>query len=131
LIFVAIRISSWKIMTQQWRASMAGAANGNSAIRYLSCQVAPGMFRGEFLVYFNGFHLEDPEKQIKIQMLVDEKEVKVAHGEPKRNRPAQGWVKVTLASEKEGISRIILPQPAQPVGESMLIKTQDLRLRPG
>ena len=83
---------------------MAGAANGNSAIRYLSCQVAPGMFRGEFLVYFNGFHLEDPEKQIKIQ-------VKVAHGEPKRNRPAQGWVKSSFPNRHSLSGRVCSSKP--------------------
>jgi hypothetical protein len=63
-------------------------------------------------------------------MFVDEKEVKVANGEPRRDHPAQGWVKVTLALKQNELSRIILPQPAQPVGESMLVKTADLLTQP-
>ncbi len=111
-------------------AASANRSSGKSAIRYLSCQVTPGMFRGEFLVFLKGYRLEDPENQIQIQMLVDEKEVKVTKGEPKRNQPAEGWVKVTLASEKDGMSRIILPQAAQPVGEGMLVRAADLKMEP-
>jgi hypothetical protein len=103
-----------------------GKSNG-SLIRYLPARVEPGMFRGELLVYLHGYDLRNPDKRIPVQMLVDEREVAGMRGQPKRNDPASAWVKVTLAGEEKGLPRVILPQPAQPVGESMLVDAKDLK----
>lgn len=84
----------------------------DSIVRYLPCQAEPGMFRGELLVYANGFDPEKPDKSIRIQMLVDENEVEGIRGVPKRNQPAAGWLRVTLAGKINGLCKIILPQPA-------------------
>jgi hypothetical protein len=108
-----------------------GQKAAESPIRFLPCQVGPGMFRGELLVYLKGYDPENPGERIKVQMLVDEKEVEGLRGEPKRNQPVDAWVKVTLTGESKGRSRVILPQPAQPVGESMLVDAGDVRAKPG
>jgi hypothetical protein len=108
-----------------------GMKASESSIRYLPCQVSPGMFRGEFLVYLNGYSLENPDQKIKVQMLVDEKDVPVVNGMPKRNQPASGFVKVTLLKQADKTAFVILPQPAQPVGESLLVDASDLKIKPG
>jgi hypothetical protein len=84
------------------------------------------MFRGEFLVYVNGMDPRKPDERIRVQLLVDQREVALS-GEPQRHRPVSGWLRVTLASAWNGVGEIILPQPAQPVGESMLVDVSDLR----
>src|SRR5262245_61124097 len=98
-----------------------------SFIRYIPCRAEPGMFRDELLVYLQGLDFKNPEVGIRVQLLVDRREVKNLNGEPKRNKPASGWLQVTLANEERGIAEVILPQPAQPVGESMLVDSSELR----
>jgi hypothetical protein len=109
-----------------------GHRNGTTdpRVRYLPCRAEPGMFRGELLVYLDGF---DPEKRkrITVQLLVDEHEVENLEGEPRRNKPARGWVRVTFAGQQGDFAAVILPQPAQPVGESLLVESNDLRTRAG
>jgi hypothetical protein len=110
------------------------------------------MFCGEFLAHFAGYIREQPDKIVPVQMLVDQNEVVGLVREPKRNMPEPAWVKVTLAGEEHGlprdccktpkswenrpiglpkwrfetVSRVILPQSAQPVGESMLVDAKVL-----
>jgi hypothetical protein len=103
-----------------------GKANG-SLIRYLPARVEPGMFRGEFLAHLEGYKLDHPDKRIPVQMLVDQNEVVGLTREPKRNQPESAWVRVTSAGEDGGLTRVILPQPAQPVGESMLVDSKELK----
>ena len=98
-----------------------------SLIRYLPCKAEPGMFKGELLVYLHGLHPERRGESIRVQMLVDEQEVKALTGEPKRNNPVSGWLKVSLGHEEGGVAEVVLPQPAQPVGESLLVRSSELK----
>lgn len=98
---------------------------------YLYCDVVPGMFKGELLVSFDGYHPKEPEKLITVQMLVDQQEVEKLDRIPQRDRPAKGWVRVTPSRERRGLMEIVLPQPAQPVGEIMLVEPGQLRAKPG
>jgi hypothetical protein len=101
-------------------------------VGYLPCKIEPGMFKGEFLVYLNGFDPVRPEEPIKAQMLVDKNEVEGIKGEPKRNSPATGWVRVTIARKVGGgMAEVVLPQPAQPVGEILLVAADELQPRAG
>jgi hypothetical protein len=99
--------------------------------RYLPCSAEPGMFRGELLVYLDAIDPEDRDRTIRVQMLVDHREVEHLGGEPRRNSPVSAWVRVTLANQEGGIAEVVLPQPAQPVGESMLVDVNQLRETPG
>lgn len=98
--------------------------------RYLPCRAEPGMFRGELLVFLNAIDPTDHAKTIKVQMLVDTKEVDGLEGNPQRHKPVVGWVKVTLADQRDDLALVVLPQPAQPVGESMLVKVAELKEKP-
>jgi hypothetical protein len=89
------------------------------------------MFRGELLVYLNAIDPTDHARTLKVQMLVDDEEVEGLTGNPQRHKPVGGWVRVTLADQKDDLALIVLPQPAQPVGESMLVKTAELKEKPG
>jgi hypothetical protein len=85
------------------------------------------MFRGEFLAHLAGYKREQPDKLVPVQMLVDQNEVVGLVREPNRNKPEPAWVRVTLAGEEHGLPRVILPQSAQPVGESMLVDAKLLK----
>jgi hypothetical protein len=84
------------------------------------------MFKGEFLVYLQGFDPSCPDEPIKVQMLVDEREVKLLSGTPKRNVPVEALVLVMLLGTTKGVAEVVLPQPAQPVGERFLVDAKDL-----
>src|SRR5438270_1071833 len=86
------------------------------SIRYIPCQAEPGMFRDELLVFLRALNPDKRGESIKVQMLVDQSEVTNLNATPKRNKPANGWLRVTLAKEQDRIAEIVLPQPAQPVG---------------
>jgi hypothetical protein len=112
-------------------------SNGNkkkpahSLVRYLHCEAEPGMFRDELLVFLHALHPDRPGETIKVQLLVDQNEVKNLDRQPQRKRPASGWLKVTLANETKGVAEVVLPQPAQPVGESMLVDVNELKKEAG
>src|SRR5262249_16816978 len=99
-------------------------ANGSC---FVKCRLEPGMFRGEWLVFLDAV---DPENQqeLKVQLFVDEREVKKIQGAPKRNKPASGWLRVSLVKSKNEIAQIVLPQPATPVGETVFVKKELLDL---
>jgi hypothetical protein len=100
---------------------MAGKNVGHSDLRYIPCQVEPGMFRGEWLVFADVHDPSDPNRTVRAQLLVDQRDVVNVTGTPKRSNPANGWLRVrTLGSEK-GFVRIVFPQPASPVGESAYV----------
>lgn len=88
---------------------------------YIPCQIAPGMFRGEFLVYLDASDPHDPNEKAKAQLLVDEREISGVIGTPKRNDPARGWLRVTLIGHRGDWAEVVLPQPSQPFGERVLI----------
>jgi hypothetical protein len=104
-----------------------GSPKSIGSLRFLPCQAEPGMFKGEFLVYLHGLNPERGEETITVQMLVDERDVKGLERPPKRNNPEKGWVQVSLLFEKGGVAEVILPQPAQPVGQRLFVHAGDLK----
>jgi len=98
-----------------------------SSLGYLRCRAEPGMFRGELLVHIEGMDPRKPAEKIPIQLFVDRSEVAELNSEPRRNSPVGGWLRVTLVFKRGEIGEVILPQPAQPVGESMLVDMKDFR----
>jgi hypothetical protein len=85
------------------------------------------MFRGELLVRLEGMDPKNPGQRIPVQLFVDRSEVAELQGEPRRNNPAGGWLRVTLVFEQGTIGQVILPQPGQPVGESLLVSMEEFR----
>jgi hypothetical protein len=83
------------------------------------------MFKGEWLVFLDAI---DPESKqnLNVQLFVDEREVRKIHGVPKRNKPASGWLRVSLIKSNNQLAQIVLPQPANPVGETIFVKTESL-----
>lgn len=89
----------------------------------VKCWLEPGMFKGEWLVFLDA---TDPENQrdLKVQLFVDEREVARIQGTPKRNQPVSGWLRVSLVEAKNGLAQVVLPQPATPVGETVFVKRE-------
>jgi len=89
------------------------------------------MFREEWLVYLDALNPNNPGETVRVQLLVDQREVSGIHGTPRRNNPAAGWLCVTLAGHRAGLAELILPQPAQPVGETVIVHEKEVREEPG
>ena len=107
------------------------AAKSESDLRYVPCQVEPGMFRGEFLVYVDGLNPNNPEEPVKAQLFADERDVANVQGRPERNRPARAWLVVSLVRKARRFAQIVLPQPAQPFGETLLIGEEKVKREAG
>jgi hypothetical protein len=101
-----------------------GVKGGRNAspFRYIPCRVEPGMFREQWLVYLDVADPGDPNKKIKVQLLVDQREVTKLQGTPQRNNPASGWLRVSLLDKEGEFIRVILPQPSTPAGDNVLIE---------
>jgi hypothetical protein len=86
------------------------------------------MFKGEWLVFLDA---TDPENQrdLKVQLFADNREVARIQGKPKRNQPASGWLRVSLVRAKNGLAQVVLPQPATPVGETIFVKRELVDLK--
>jgi hypothetical protein len=97
---------------------------------YIPCQVAPGMFRGEYLVYLDAAPPDSPNARAKAQLHVDEREVSGLSGKPKRNDPAHGWLRVTLLAKGSDWAEVVLPQPSQPFGERIVVAGGSVRKAP-
>jgi hypothetical protein len=95
--------------------------NQGSELRYVLCRVEPGMFRGEFLVHLDGRNPNCPEEEIHAQLFADERDIKGLRSFPERNQPVPGWLAVSLVRAAHGLAQVVLPQPAQPFGETLLI----------
>jgi len=95
-------------------------------LRLIPCRIEPGMFRGEYLVYLNGFDPADPTKAITACLFADEGEVRDIEGIPERDKPVSARLVVSLVSAGNGLANIILPQPAQPLGVRLLVKEDRL-----
>ena len=95
-------------------------------LRFIPCQVEPGLFRGEYLVHVEAVDQSTDNGIIRVQLFVDEDEVKNLKGVPEHRKPVPGWLRVALASADEGLACVVLPQPALPVGESMFVRVDDL-----
>jgi hypothetical protein len=105
--------------------------NNNSELRYVPCRVEPGMFRGEYLVYLDALNPSNPEQAVHAQLFADERDVAGIQGTPERNRPVPAWLAVSLVRTSRGLAQIVLPQPAQPLGENLLIAEQDVKQEVG
>jgi hypothetical protein len=76
------------------------------------------MFRGEYLVQFDAVDLRNPKKKVSVRLLADENEVVIPSDKvPKRDDPAEGLLRVEVLGKEGGFALVVLPQPAQPVGE--------------
>lgn len=102
-----------------------------SAIRYVPCQVEPGMFRGEWLVFVDVLDPQNPDKMARAQLLVDHREVVALSGQPGRNNPARAWLRVALTGKAKNVAQLVLPQPASPGGENVLMKLDQVKPEPG
>ncbi len=64
---------------------------------------------------------------MRAQALVDEREVERISGEPRRNAPVPAFLRVEILGAEKGLVRIVLPQPALPVGETALVREGTLQ----
>jgi hypothetical protein len=118
-------------MRQNMKAQNGKGSKTNrntAAVRYLSCQVEPGMFDGEYLVSFEAADLQHPEQRIPVRLLADELDVKIQSGTPVRHSPAEGLLRVEVVERTKGLALLILPQPGQPVGERAYVDEDQLVL---
>lgn len=102
------------------------AKNGKSkdavnSLFSIPCRVEPGMFKDEYLVYLDAHDPRSPGKPVKTQLLVDQREISGIHGTPKRNSPAPAQLRVTRLKSEGDWDVLILPQPCQPLGETILM----------
>lgn len=94
---------------------------------YVDCQVLPGMFPGEYLAIFEALDPNDPTKRITVRVLVDKENIK-ADGTPDRGKPVKGRLRVYMVAKQRGYVLAILPQPGQPVGESVVVREDELAM---
>jgi hypothetical protein len=95
-------------------------AKGNGS-SYVKCRVEPGMFKDEWLVYIDAVDPKD-RQPAKVQLFVDVRDVRDVQGTPKRSEPAPAWLHVTLAAQRGDLASLVLPQPATPFGENILVR---------
>src|SRR5207248_11736688 len=107
---------------------MSKGNNSEKGTCLVKCRLEPGMFKGEWLVFVDA---TDPENQrdLKVQLFADEKEVAGIQGMPKRNQPVSGWLRVSLIKAKKGLAQVVLPQPATPIGETVFVKQELVDLK--
>jgi hypothetical protein len=86
-------------------------------------RVEPGMFKAEWLVFLQAINPET-HAAMRIQLFVDDREVTRMQGRPKRNQPAEAWLRVSHIRTKGGLVQIVLPQPATPFGETVFVKQE-------
>ena len=104
------------------------AKNGKSkeaadSLYFIPCRVEPGMFKEEYLVYLEAFDPRSPGKPVRAQLLVDKREISTIQGTPKRNSPTPARLRVTRLKREGDWDVLILPQPCQPLGETILMPT--------
>ena len=99
--------------------------------RLIPCRVEPGMFRDEFLVHLDVLDPQDPNRTISVELLVDQREVKNLGGKPQRNQPVKGWLRVAFARKERGFVHLVLPQPATPGGENILVDESGVKEEAG
>ncbi len=92
----------------------------------IACNVLPGMFRGEYLAIFSARDPQDPSKAITVRVFADKENFDEVSGTPSKDRPVKGRLKVYVVAKKQGFASAILPQPGQPVGESVVVSEGEL-----
>jgi hypothetical protein len=98
-------------------AKIRGKSKQAPRLSYMPCRVEPGMFRGEYLVSFDAIDSQNPREEMVVRLLADEQEVVIRSGVPQRGNPAEGLLRVEVLERAKGLALLVLPQPAQPVGE--------------
>jgi hypothetical protein len=66
-----------------------------------------------------------------VQLFVDEREVTNIKGTPRRNEPAAAWLRVAVLGVRGNLAQIVLPQPATPFGENVVVARESLQEPPG
>jgi len=109
-------------MARRKAGNVSRRVRTTGGLHYIPCRVEPGMFAGEWLVYLSVVDPRDTNRTITAQLLVDERDIAQITGKPERGRPAAAWLRVSLAeSEKKGLAKVVLPQPAVPIGENLIV----------
>lgn len=93
----------------------------------IPCRVVPGLFKDEWIVLIDAVDPKDPAKTIEVQMFADADLVEGLEGTPARKQPVKGWVRASLASIRDGLALILLPQFGVPVGEYLLMNKDLVR----
>jgi hypothetical protein len=96
----------------------------------VKCRVEPGMFKDEWLAYVDAINPTNERQSAKVQLFVDAREVRDVRGTPKRNEPAPAWLRVTMLAVRGDVANVLLPQPATPFGESILVRGESVRETP-
>jgi hypothetical protein len=102
-----------------------------TCLRYIPCRVEPGMFKDEWLVRVDALNPENRDQTVAVQLFADARDVTGLHGEPRRNMPVNGWLVVSLAGQTQGLAEIVLPQPSQPLGETIVVHNDAVKTEPG
>lgn len=92
----------------------------NENAEFIECEIEPGMFEDEFLVYVDAIDPSSPSSIISVQILVDRDVVEFS-GEPERGKRIKGRLQISVADRSQGIATVVLPQPGIPVGDSMIV----------
>jgi hypothetical protein len=107
------------------------AHRNRTTLRYIPCRVEPGMFKDEWLVHVDALNPRNTEQTVPIQLFADARDVAGIRGSPRRNVPAEAWLVVSFAGQRKGLAEIVLPQPSQPLGETVAIPAGAVRMEPG
>jgi len=98
-----------------------------ASLRYIPCEVEPGMFKEEYLVHLSARDPQDPERTFTVKLLVDKRDVAGIKGTPRRGAPKPAYLRVEIIKKKKGLALIVLPQPAVPDTEGILVDEADVR----
>ncbi len=107
---------------------MAKTSGTNKDSCFVKCQLEPGMFKGEWLVFLHAINPEN-KQDLRVQLFADEREVARIEGTPKRNQPVWGWLRVSLVKAKNELAQVVLPQPATPLGETVFVRQELVDLK--
>ena len=88
--------------------------------KWLGCTISPGQFTGEYAVRGNLFNG-------KGFSLFAEKEDLSFTKEPVLDNPVQGWIRIVLGPPKGDLLLVTLPRPTFENGQTITVKTNQLR----
>jgi hypothetical protein len=91
------------------------------------------MFSGEYLVTFDAVDAQNPEAKVSVKLLADEREVTLLQKKqtPERGKPVKGLLRVEVLEKAKGLALLVLPQPAQPVGERAYVEEDRVQEKVG
>jgi len=88
---------------------------------WLKCMIFPGQFTGEYAVQgklFDGTGFS----------LFAEKEDLEFSREPTFEKPVEGWIHIELGPQKDDLLLITLPQPSFENGQTITVRTEQVRV---